>query len=192
MSMDKPEESQKTVSARRRLFQIFAVGGVASVVLPEKWVKPVIDAVIVPAHAAGSVGRQSGIFGNAPVPIADSGHGNFLERLAGVLIGSAYAGPVLPSCGLTASNNACISFNIAPYPSSSVDVTIVDYRSPAQGSVTTTIYPNNSINNVTLLGYSFTNLVVDSVNLNGRVGTPNCAIEAFTFPRVAGVCLVVT
>jgi hypothetical protein len=48
------EKSEKTVSARRRLFQIMVVGGTAAIVLPEKWVKPVVDAVIVPAHADGS------------------------------------------------------------------------------------------------------------------------------------------
>lgn len=46
-----PEEIKP---GRRRLLKALVIGGTAAAVLPEKWVKPVVDTVIVPAHAQGS------------------------------------------------------------------------------------------------------------------------------------------
>lgn len=44
----------KKEEARRRILKKMAVGGgivTASQVMPERWIKPVIDSVILPAHA---------------------------------------------------------------------------------------------------------------------------------------------
>jgi hypothetical protein len=175
MNTQTTDRSEKTVSARRRLFQILAAGGAAAVVLPEKWVKPVVDAVIVPAHAAGSVVRAQGIYGNSGPPlVTDSGAGKFLERFAGALMGSAYA-DVLPTCGL--ANNTCISFDIAPLPSTAVRVF-------SNGSSNTTvIYPNNVISNVSVGSLAFTNLSATTTYVSGVIDSPNCVSEAFSFPR---------
>jgi hypothetical protein len=177
MNTQDSEKSQKVVSARRRLFQIMAVGGTAAVVLPEKWVKPVVDALIVPAHAAGSVVRVQGIYGNSgPLQTVDSGRGNVLERFAGAFMGSAHAAELPPSpCGL--ANSTCIAFDIAGLPSTTVQVF-------ADGnSNTATIYPNNFISNVTVGGLAFTNLRATTTNLLGTIGSPNCVSEEFSFPR---------
>lgn len=46
-------ETQNTVhsSSRRRILTALAAGTGAAVLLPEKWVKPIVDKVMVPAHA---------------------------------------------------------------------------------------------------------------------------------------------
>ena len=47
----------KKEAARRRILKKMAVGGgivTASQVMPERWTKPVIDSVILPAHARSS------------------------------------------------------------------------------------------------------------------------------------------
>jgi hypothetical protein len=151
-------KAEKTVTARRRLFQILAVGGTAAVVLPEKWVKPVVDAVIVPAHAAGSVTRAAGIFGNTgPVSVASSRQ-NPLERLANMLVSSAHA--TAPICGPASENVVCISFDIQPLPSTSVQV----YVQGSSGS--TTISANNAISNVTVGNLVFSNLIATSTTLS--------------------------
>ncbi len=180
MDTEPSEKSQKSVSARRRLFQILAVGGTAAVVLPAKWVKPVVDAVIVPAHAAGSVvGRVSGTFGNSGT-IQTMNSGNIMERFAGMIIGSAHA-TTSWSCG-SLTNTVCISFSIPASPSTSVEVQV-----SSVGTNTTEIYPNNVIANVEVAGgvFRFTNLVATSLSVSGfvtSIGYPNCVPEAFSFP----------
>jgi hypothetical protein len=192
MSTPIPEKTQKSASARRRLFQILAVGGTAAVVLPEKWVKPVVDAVIVPAHAAGSVVRAQGIFGNSVsnLGMVDSGRSGLLERFAGLLMSSAYAvvGPGYVCGALTNPQNVCISFDIAAAPVTSVQVF-------AEGSANSaTIYPNNTISNVTVGSLSFANITANSLYVSGLVTTsnlPNCTSEAFSFPRLSSnACFV--
>lgn len=179
MNTQDSEKSQKTVSARRRLFQILAVGGTAAVVLPEKWVKPVVDAVIVPAHAAGSVVRVQGIFGNQSVqPVGGLNLSSPLERFAGMLIGSAHA-ITLPTCGLASPNNTCISF-VIPAPA---DSTVQVFAEGTQNSAV--IYPNNVISDVTVGSLSFSSLTANSTYVSGLIGSPNCVSEAFSFPRQA-------
>jgi hypothetical protein len=40
---------------RRRVLQILTVGGLtATILIPSRWIKPVVEAVVVPAHAAAS------------------------------------------------------------------------------------------------------------------------------------------
>ena len=150
MSTEPSEKSEKSVSARRRLFQILAVGGTAAVVLPAKWVKPVVDAVIVPAHAAGSVvGRVGGIYGNGGVQTTqNTNRASALERFAGMIIGSAHAAAVpLIACGsLTNPNTVCISFSIPSAPGTSVTVVTSNQGS----SSVPQIYPNNNLPTVSV------------------------------------------
>ena len=174
MTTPNPENTQKSVSARRRLFQILAVGGSAAVVLPEKWVKPVVDAVIVPAHAAGSVVRAQGIFGNQGAPFVVSNRTNPLERFAEMFVGSANAA-VFPACVLP--NSTCISFVIPAPADSSVQVFV------GGSSTTVQISPNNAIGDVTLDGLTFTNLIASSSSVSGLFSASNCVTAAFTLPR---------
>jgi hypothetical protein len=180
MSTQNSEKPQTTVSARRRLLQIVAVGGTAAVVLPAKWVKPVVDSVIVPAHAAGSVVPASGIFGNRGTLFADSGQGNFLERVADMMIGSAHAtAPEL--CGLEVNaNTVCISFVISSPPSRSVTVFVNGESASAPD-----IASNNTIGTVNCGNLVFTNLIAGSSSLGGNCESSrsDCSTGAFTLLR---------
>src|ERR1700722_7330956 len=41
--------------SRRRVLEILAVGGLTvTIVLPSRWIKPVVESVVVPAHAQAS------------------------------------------------------------------------------------------------------------------------------------------
>ncbi len=181
MDTQSSEKSHTSVSARRRLFQILAVGGTAAVVLPEKWVKPVVDAVIVPAHASGSVVRAQGIFGNQGTLFVASNRMNPLERLAEMFVGSAHA---VQSCTLT--NVTCISFVIPAPTDSTVQVRV------GSSSTTTLISSNNAIGDVNNLGgMSFTNLIASSTSISGYFSdsNSNCFSTAFTLPRrLTDVC----
>lgn len=185
MNTPTPENTKKSVSARRRLFQILAVGGTAAVVLPEKWVKPAVDAVIVPAHAAGSVVRVSGVFGNnGSNRFGDNGRGGMLERFAGLLMSSANAATAPPGT-LTNPNTICISFEIAATPPYAVQVVA------GRSSFTTTLNPDNTINDVTVGSLIFTSLRATSLRVNGTVSTPapNSISEDFSFPP-SSACVV--
>ena len=193
MSTEPSEKSEKSVSARRRLFQILAVGGTAAVVLPAKWVKPVVDAVIVPAHAAGSVvGRVGGIYGNGGVQTTqNTNRASALERFAGMIIGSAHAAAVpLIACGsLTNPNTVCISFSIPSAPGTSVTVVTSNQGS----SSVPQIYPNNTIDNVSVGNLSFTGLTyTPGLNVSGNVSSPSCnnISQPFVFTSQLFVCQV--
>jgi hypothetical protein len=42
-------------TTRRRVLQILTVGGLtATIALPSRWIKPVVEAIVVPAHAQAS------------------------------------------------------------------------------------------------------------------------------------------
>jgi len=185
MSTQNSEKPQIPISARRRLLQIMAVGGTAAVVLPEKWVKPVVDAVIVPAHAAGSVVPAQGTFGNQGPLFADSGQGNFLERVAGMLIGSAHASPAL-TCG--GEQTICINFVISAPPSRAVQVFVNgDGTSIPPAPV---IAADNSIGTVTCGNLVFTNLIAGSSSLGGFCTSSrnDCTTGAFTLQRRTTSC----
>jgi hypothetical protein len=52
---DNPEQGSGLANlGRRRVLKIATIGGVATLVLPDKWSKPVVKSVIVPAHAEAS------------------------------------------------------------------------------------------------------------------------------------------
>ena len=194
MSAEPSEKSEKSVSARRRLFQILAVGGTAAVVLPAKWVKPVVDAVIVPAHAAGSVvGRVGGIYGNGggAQVVQNTNGASVLERFAGMIIGSAHAAAVpLTTCGsLTNPNTVCISFSIPSAPGTNVTVAASNQGS----SSVPQIYPNNAIDNVSVGVLSFTELTyTPGLNVSGKVSSSSCnnISEPFVFTSQLFTCQV--
>ncbi len=181
MTTPNPDKSEKTVSARRRLFQIMAVGGTAAIVLPEKWVKPVVDAVIVPAHAAGSVVRASGIYGNSfGMPVVTN-RANVFERFAGMLMSSAHADSV--AC----KDADCISFNILALPQTYVQI----YALGHTGS--TNILANNTLATAFVGPYTFSGMSVRASDdkLIGVITAPpnsSCTSGSFEFSRVDFVC----
>jgi hypothetical protein len=93
---------------RRLLIKSLAAGGATVAFLPEKWTKPVIDRILVPAHAQGSLGSLYGIYTNEGNRFGsnDQPHGLF-ERLANMLIPAAHAAPLNVSC-----NSLCIAFDV--------------------------------------------------------------------------------
>lgn len=54
MTRDRSTATEEIKPGRRRLLKTLILGGAVTAVLPEKWIKPVVDTVIVPAHAQGS------------------------------------------------------------------------------------------------------------------------------------------
>jgi hypothetical protein len=46
--------TSKQNSDRRRILKFATVGGIATILLPSKWVAPIVKSVVVPAHAAAS------------------------------------------------------------------------------------------------------------------------------------------
>ncbi|MBK9441811.1 MAG: hypothetical protein IPN53_11070 [Comamonadaceae bacterium] len=184
---EKSDKSEKAVSARRRLFQIMAVGGTAAIVLPEKWVKPVVDAVIVPAHAAGSgVQRVSGYFGNRGTLVGFTSHGNVLERFADMFIGSAHAVTASSTCELGGMNVLCISVVIAPPPSTAVEV-YVGGGTPGTASISS----GNAITDVSVNGLTFSNLIASPSSISGFVTSsiPDCSTGTIVLPaRTSNAC----
>ena len=193
MSTENSEKPQTTVSARRRLLQIMAVGGTAAIVLPEKWVKPLVDAVIVPAHAAGSVVPVFGTFGNhgtLAVAVADSGQGNFLERVAGMVVGSAHAMQTVPLCGLEIGNSVVdIQFIITANSSNGLANVIVDCYTTS----TPIISVVNTISNVICNNLTFSNITWNRSTLTGTCVSSrqqDCKSGDFIlYNKVSGACI---
>jgi hypothetical protein len=53
-------KSPEREDARRRLLKTLAAGGVAGAALPAQWTRPVIEAVVLPAHAQATGGAVTG------------------------------------------------------------------------------------------------------------------------------------
>ena len=162
------DRSNEIHTSRRRLLKAIALGGAASVGLPEKWVNPIIDAVIVPAHAQGSITVINGIYTNQPAPVVTFNPGNLMDRFAGLLISSAHA--EITTCAL--GNVECLALDFSNNPN-----VAIYYRNGSVEGIHTTAYPNNSVANFTVGGHSFTNLVVSSLQLTGNI---SCSVDNAT------------
>ncbi|KAA3631455.1 MAG: hypothetical protein DWQ08_04830 [Proteobacteria bacterium] len=99
--MDKKDETsnqpenpatKKAKEGRRRLLGTLAAGGVAGATLPGQWKKPVIDAVVLPAHAqtTGTIIQAGGGSTGAIAEAAPGG--SFGGELADFFAGPAHAG----------------------------------------------------------------------------------------------------
>lgn len=78
---------------RRRLLKALAAGGVGAALLPKEWTRPIVDSMLLPAHAQGSVGSLTGTYTNI---INGNGVGaaqspSVFERLANAFIPAAHA-----------------------------------------------------------------------------------------------------
>ncbi|AUN93725.1 hypothetical protein [Pseudazoarcus pumilus] len=168
------EADSSRPTGRRRLLQALALGGVSAAVLPEKWVKPVIDTVIVPAHAQATIVSITGIYSNnlqqgMMVP------GGIFERLANFVIPSAHA-----QQSLATFPSQCVSFDCSDNPDVVVrywDSTRVDSYSNAIVQIS----QDNRIGDVEIGGYNFTNLVATNTLLLGRVTNVSNTIHSESF-----------
>jgi len=52
------------LQGRRRLLKTAVIGSAATVAMPDKWTRPVVDSVLLPAHAATTMTDSSPIFPN--------------------------------------------------------------------------------------------------------------------------------
>lgn len=87
-----PSDQGKKSDPRRSLLKTLAVGGVAGAALPTQWSKPMIDSVVLPAHAqttSGTVtgGGGGGGAGPGPAPSRSTG-----EALMDFFVNPASAG----------------------------------------------------------------------------------------------------
>ncbi|MBA4742243.1 MAG: hypothetical protein H2060_05995 [Azoarcus sp.] len=151
-------------TGRRRVLQALALGGVSAAVLPEKWVKPIIDTVIVPAHAQASIVTINGIYANQ-INVT-SAPGGYLERFAGFFISSAHAQTNPPFN----SNVECIAFDCGNNPNVAV---YFSGGSPYEFLQTrfTQIFPNNVIQDLTIGPYTLTNLSASAGALTGEAAS---------------------
>tara|TARA_R110002049_G_scaffold104749_2_gene251324 strand:- start:1322 stop:1894 length:573 start_codon:yes stop_codon:yes gene_type:complete len=157
-------------TGRRRLLQALALGGVSAAVLPEKWVKPIIDTVIVPAHAQATITTINGIYSNQ-TNVVTSVPGNYLERFAGLFISSAHA----QSSGF--ANTECVSFDCSGNPNVQVVYSSIN---TLPVSTFTEIFPNNVVRDFSLgKTLSFRQMTATPGSLNGQV--TNVVSNAMSF-----------
>lgn len=85
--------------ARRRLLKALTAGGAGAVAvktLPEQWTKPVVDAVMLPAHAQATAGRFQG-GGSATLTTPPGPAPGASQRLLDFLVPAAHAGSKIVS-----------------------------------------------------------------------------------------------
>lgn len=147
-----------TNQSRRTLLKSIAAGGgavVAGKTLPDTWKKPVIDSVMLPAHAQTSGEDFSGLYSTQNAflrPVNRTGSGSPVrvakglgERLVGWLVPAAHAGHVLDAICFNEYN---LVFEIPPGGGTRTVQICVD-TSQSRTSATTSITGNN-LSNVTI------------------------------------------
>ncbi len=90
------QSESKPTDPRRDLLKKLAIGGVAGAALPAQWSKPVIDSVMLPAHAqttTGTVTGGGGGGGTGPGPAPSAG-----ESLLDYFVSPAEAAGVFDYC----------------------------------------------------------------------------------------------
>jgi hypothetical protein len=112
--LEKPDQTEhETVAdreskARRRLLQTLAVGGVAGAarVLPEQWVKPVVDVVTLPAHAQAT-GLAVGGGGGSTAPAGPASQ-SMTDKVLDFFVEKAEAAP---ACAIDAPSDVCVEIS---------------------------------------------------------------------------------
>lgn len=175
-------DNEKLASeARRLLLKSLAAGGAAAALLPEKWTKPVIDKILVPAHAQGSLSLY-GIYTNEILSNLTSNYqsDSLFERLANMVIPVAYA---QNGNGSSYCNSLCIALDVK------TDNSVIGYVAGSQGK---SIFDpgNRSIANfyVNTCGrYYLSNCVINAggSQLTGHIESQsnNCYSRYFTLAR---------
>lgn len=136
-------DNEKLASeGRRLLLKSLAAGGAAAAFLPDKWTKPVIDRILVPAHAQGSLGLYGIYTNNGSEGFGSNFQPGMFERLANMIIPVANATNGLPQC-----NSLCIALDVKTNNS------VIGYVAGSQG--TSTFDPNSrEINSFAVNGCS--------------------------------------
>lgn len=191
--------TEKVRVSRRRLLSAIALGGGAAAVLPERWVKPVVDAVLLPAHAQATMVQNFGLYSNQ--------NGNnvqgrlstgLLDRMAGFLVGTAAAGAAPGDCTNpnTLPNTFCVSLDVPPPPGANVAIAFYDDH---LGQFLTGIGELIDVNEIrdVMIGKapyqaSFSNLSVEADELTGFMVYPlgnNAIAQCYelALPRTDGV-----
>lgn len=191
--------TEKVRVSRRRLLSAIALGGGAAAVLPERWVKPVVDAVLLPAHAQATVVQNSGLYSNQ--------NGNnvqgrlstgLLDRMAGFLVGTATAGAAPGDCTNpnTLPNTFCVSLDVPPPPGTNVAIAFYDAGMEQFLTGTGALVDINEIGDVTIgsppYQASFSDLSVQADELTGFMVYPlghNAIAQCYelALPRTDGV-----
>ena len=181
--MSANENEMLASEGRRLLLKSLAAGGAAAAFLPDKWTKPVIDRILVPAHAQGSPGLY-GIYtnnGSGRLFTSNFQPGMF-ERLANMIIPVANAG----ENGLMSCNSLCIAMDVKTNNS------VIGYVAGSQG-ISSFDPDTRSIANIfvnTCGSYSLSNCMinVDGSELTGYIAASknnDCYAGYFSLERSA-------
>ena len=140
-------DSKKNTENRRKLLKSVAAGGgaiIAGRTLPEKWSKPAVDAVLLPAHAQTSNGPYSGSVSQASIG-SDSTFARALDSLvpqAHAAYGYNLSWCIVPGSSNTADVDFLVTTDTIPVLSA--------YRfrkTGVQVGVRTELQPENGCNN---------------------------------------------
>ena len=145
-------DDKKTAEDRRKLLKTVAAGGgaiIAGKTLPEKWTKPAVDAVMLPAHAQTSVGSYSGSSTQASI-----GSDSTFARALDSLVPQAHARPRLSYslswCITEVPGSNPTAANVDFLVSEGTNPTVSAYRFQKPGvevDTDTYLQPENGCNN---------------------------------------------
>lgn len=142
-------DDKKTTEDRRKLLKSVAAGGgaiIAGKTLPEKWTKPAIDSVMLPAHAQTSLGTYSGSAQQASI-----GSDSTFARALDSLVPQAHARPPyeLSWCIVDQTKNtADVDFLVTVGSKSASAYTAYRFKQTGvQVGVYTELQPENGCNN---------------------------------------------
>lgn len=175
-------DNEKLASeGRRLLLKSLAAGGAAAAFLPDKWTKPVIDRILVPAHAQGSLSLYGIYTNNGNVRFGSNFQPGMFERLANMIIPVANATNGLPQC-----NSLCIAMDVKTNNS------VIGYVAGSQG-ISSFDPDTRSIANFfvnTCGSYSLSNCMinVDGSELTGYIAASknnDCYAGYFSLERSA-------
>lgn len=188
--MNEKLDSPVTAEGRRRLLKTLAVSGATAALLPEKWVKPLIDKILVPAHAQTSVVSFDGIYVNIDKNLATTYVPNSLfERLANTLVPAAHAASQsILAQPLLSCSNVCIEFTVSGN-SVNVRARYLPNGSPAQG--VGTIDGSGVISSINAIPFFFQNCVAHAKSPKTITGIESgaCANAAITLTEGAPSCI---
>ena len=160
-------ESQPSERRRRLLAQLTA-GGAAGAMVPGTWAKPVVDAVVLPAHAETTTGTVTGGGGG-------SSGGNTLNTIDGLLGGMIGSAMAEPAEEVQCIQDYCVGIEVGPNEESVKVVQICfnacipgeKWEDQTEGDIDLTESPPDSgiwRSSATPGGYE---LIVSNINLSG-------------------------
>ncbi len=159
---------------RRRLLKSLAAGGAAAAFLPEKWTKPVIDRILVPAHAQGS-------------PCLHGIYTNYTNSTTTGVIFNNTNSTTNPVILNNHCSNKCIAFDVKTnsmvigYVNGSSGIGYIE----SSGVIKPNPFPVAGCGG----GYSLVNCMVSysCENLNGFIQGNNCTSGLFVLSKVAAM-----